>query len=664
MATQPTLLAGATSDLSDAEDPAAVADRHRSLRRRRRVAAGVVGLGVLVGLAVLAPGLRDQRESSPEVPIVGSVIWPFERPRMVLLGSGEADLSDLAALAADLEDRADVDTARLLDADEVTARVGEAQAARLLGDGAGAVTIDLPGGAAAKEAARPIVLSAESAQPAASQGRPGTGWNAQAGDTRSTRSDGAIDGVILPNCETLAHSAARIGVEQARGLVEGVTCDRPVRVVAAGPEANEPWVATARGRRPQPVEAREWTSLCVKVLTVRVDPPSGCADDTGVIDGLSSTSWRRDQPVLAGVAPAGTARVTQDGVALAVDEVAGRAVFAGPIAPRAHNITVQAVDADGDVLRRRAITRAELAQPASSSPANEPGIDPDASWPFTAVTEVAVALPVADATVGEVAADLAAQEAVVDVDRLGREQLEGLFGEVTPPGLPLWSAPDASPTPAVLRVTVTDRQAARTLTGFGRRHAVDRVVTPTCGNLASSAVYHGVDRAGALLVEAGCDEVTMLGAGDDPAWMVAASVSDDGTVCVVEREHRGGERVCGSSPPDDGQVYVSHAVGERGEQSLVYGLGSAAMATVEVALGDRLAATETVPLGKGLTGFALSVGGEGTARVRVQDADGAVMATQQLEVNAHSDSRFSSRPLQPVSEGNGAGSGSGDGAEG
>lgn len=746
------LLTRAAPEPSADWDAAGVARRGRTLRRRRRAAVGAGGLGVLVALALLVPAGLDQRDTEvrigpadedesidesvadrPMVPVPGPrepVIWPFERPEMVLLGSEGADAGDLDELAAELEAHDDVAEARRLDAADVAARVGTAQADRVLGDGAGAVVIDVPGGAAAREAAHDILPLPEPermrrpADPAtANPSAPGDPDEASGPDgnprpdreptaeqqAASRYGDARIGELILPDCEALAHSAALVGVDQARGLLEDAGCHDEVRIVAAGPDASEPWVATAPvppdpaaleepsesdaddadttvegsgtatgesaeattaepepgpagpepgepdapGQVPEPLPTDpDIRGHCVQVLTVRAEPPSGCAHDREAIDGLSGTRWDRDRPVLAGIAPEGTVRVTAAGAALAVDDAGQVPMFAGAITPDGEAVTVRAFDADGQLLDERAVTAADVVEPERTGPGpSEPRPRVGAaSWPFTSVTEAVVTLDpdVADETVANTADELAAEESIVEVERLTRAEAARRFGDLAPPPLRPPDAPDAGPAPAVLRVIAEDTQAARSLAGLDQRHEIDRAITPTCPALVGAAMFHGIDHAETLLAEAGCDGPTFLGAGDDPPWLAAATITDDDRVCVADMRGLGrASGSCGTPPPADALETHTSELDQAAGRLLVSGLAPAAATTVEVELAGDTATSETVAVTDTLTGFAVPVEGadrEDTALVRALDADGNVLAERETELDRHGSSKVLEAP--------------------
>lgn len=705
------LLSRAAPEPSADWDAAGVARRGRTLRRRRRAAVGVGGLGVLVALALLVPtvwdrddtevriGSADEGESvtdRPVVPVPGPrepVIWPFERPQMVLLGSEEADASDLDELAAELETHADVAEARRLDADDVAARLGAAQADRVLGDGAGAVVIAVPGGAAASEAAHDILPLPEPER----MKRPGAaGTPSEPGDpSEATGPDGnprpdrepsaerqliarygdaRIGEVILPDCETLAHSAALVGVDQARGLLEDAGCHDEIRVVAAGPDAREPWVATApvppdpaaleeppepdadhgdadTTVEPLPADPDIRITQCVQVLTVRAEPPSGCAHERGAIDGLSGTRWDRDRPVLAGVAPEGTTRVTADQAALAVDDGGEVPVFAGAIVPDGEAVTVRAFDADDRLLDERAVTPTDLNEPDAVGPPRDLRVG-TASWPFTSATEAVVTLDsdAADEKVAETASELAAEESIVEVERLTRAEAARRFGDLAPPPLQPSDTPEATPAPTVLRVVAEDTQAARSLASLDQRHEIDRTVTPTCPALAGAAMFHGIDHAETLLAEADCDGPTFLGAGDDPDWVAAATVTDDGRVCLADmRGLSGASSSCDTPPPADTLQPHTSPMDQTPGWSVVSGLAPGGATTVEVKLDGDTATTEAVTVTDALTGFAVPVEAdrEDTALVRALDADGGVIAEREAEMGRHGSSPLRQAPTPP-----------------
>lgn len=135
------------------------------------------------------------------------------------------------------------------------------------------------------------------------------------------------------------------------------------------------------------------------------------------MEGLTGTRWDPDVGVIAGVAPEATVAVRLNGEAAAVTSDAGELpVFAGEVAVTGSPVTVQALDADGDVLDEREVTPADFAragdraQVAGGPPALQAG------WPFEHITEAVVQLWRA-----EDAEELA--EELADLDGIARAEV-------------------------------------------------------------------------------------------------------------------------------------------------------------------------------------------------------------------------------------------------
>lgn len=665
-------------------EPSSKASRERRFRWYPGVAA-VGAVGVLIALVLtVAPGLDgwpgqgeidgplghpdegeiDDPPKDPNntdaaldvdpielsIPARVSAMWPFERPRMVLFGGAEAEADDLKALAAEIAARDDVAQARRLDAEVVRARAGETQAERLLAEGVGAVVADVSGGAAARTTAHAILSSGDGS----SEERV-----AQVRGERPRVAGVAIRGVLVPDCKTLAHSAGLVGVEAARALIDAVDCHEPAHVIAAGPDAREPWVAISDDHPPEPAAGKEgadgdrspatgaeWDA-CLHVLSVHAKSHRGCAGDSDNFGGLTGLGWDRRPPVLAGVAPQGSLQVTANGQTLAAAGQAGEVrLFAGAIAPDGRRVTLRALDGDQQVLAEREITRSELVatrpdtgEPGPEGPAGPANAAPQLrasrlqlAWAFDgpATAVMTLAPSHAGTPVETIMAEIAARESVVDVERVDRAQRRGEPGQAAS-----GAAGDRETSEVVLVVTASSREAARSLTSLAQRHGIAGVQPPTCGALAGSAMFHGSQHAEALLTEAACGEVTILGAGATGAarWVAAATVAANGEVCMLRAAvHNPADISC--DPPPSGSTLSRSAssLGPDHATALVTGVAPAAAATVEIDAGDTTVTVEATSLGQASV-FA------GTVRadlqqldaVRVLDADDQVLVQQRAE---------------------------------
>lgn len=338
--------------------------------RRGGVVAAVGAVGVLVALvSTVAPGgeggpgqgevdgpLRvsdgrevdgasgDPREGDVGLdldPVERSVparvfaMWPFEQPRMVLFEGAQADAGDLEALAADVAAHDDVAQARRLDVDAVRARVGQAQAERLLAEGAGAAVADVPGGASARTTAHAVLGSGDG----------GSGGRAE--EARSERPTVAGARLAVCWCRTARRwrtvptwSAWRpLGATRGRRLPRTGSRHRcrPRGPCAVGGHQRRPSAGGCRGQggangSRSRVTGAAWDA-CVRVFSVRAKSRRGCGEASNGFGGLTGLGGNRHLPVLAGVAPQGSVRVTANGQTLAA---AGQAddvrLFAGAAA--------------------------------------------------------------------------------------------------------------------------------------------------------------------------------------------------------------------------------------------------------------------------------------------------------------------------------------------
>lgn len=312
------------------------------------------------------PGRRGPGPAGITFP---TIAWPFERSELVVLTTAETDADDRGALAEELAAKDAAGPARVLSPGEVTARVGEAQAGRLRRRSVGgAILVDVRGGRQAHQASRRVLptrppAGVDDASPSESPARPDT--------------DARIAGAVVPGCRELARSAALTGIDHARGLLEDARCGY-FDVVAAGPRAEEPWAVvvrlgptpphdqllTRRGEDESGSRARTAPeeATCLEAFTVRAVRGEACRRGQGErLRGLVGTGWQRRPPVLAGLAPESSARVTADGEALTLaDGPGGVPVFAGAPAPEDEVVTLRALAGDGRLLDERVVGPADL----------------------------------------------------------------------------------------------------------------------------------------------------------------------------------------------------------------------------------------------------------------------------------------------------------------
>lgn len=582
------------------------------------------------------------------------VAWPFTRSELVVFTADDVDADEREGLARDLAAGDVGEQMRVLGAAQVADRVGEAQAARLRSRGVGgAILIELHGGGhRARQAAEQILPTHDREQ---------FGPDAPTEPPEHPYDDPRIAGTTLPECRELARGAAVTGVERAQPLLDDAHCDDDLRVVAAGPQAEEPWVVIAQARSrppentgeqvgpgmsvPEPVEVP-----CLDVFTVRATPGERCPRGQGDgFDGLVGTRWDRNPSVLAGVAPEGTDRVTAAGGTLAlVDGPGDTAVFAGALAEPDKAVTLRALNAQGRVLDERTVTPRDLASADRrlGMPSRPPGLSgpdfllADGSWAFERVDEAVVVVNGLDeAAVEAVRGDLEDEDAVTDVERVGPEQLAETVDPTSSGGLstrfptPI-AAPDEGAGPTLgLRATTTGNQEARWLATFAERHEVLTVFAPTCEALPVTAISHGVDHANGLLADAGCEDVTVLDAGDEPYRLGVAMVNDERS-CTFARlgPYRQG-RACRSS--QDSQPLRVRAVrpedfppmGEEiPDRQLAHGLVPAAADTVELRVGEQSVSLEPVPVTDELGAFTALFNAGGAVEATARDAAGEVLA--------------------------------------
>lgn len=646
-------------------------------RRHPGVVAGAVLAAVLLAaLAVSSltetgqrdPGLRVEEvedgdddnegdaDSDEETPLarpgprlVGTtlptIVWPFERSELVVLTIAEADADQRRALAEELAEHDATGPARVLSPGEVTAQVGEAQGDRLRRRGlGGAVLVDVPGGRQARQAARQVL-------PTHSPER--------SDDTRPERpyADARIGHTIVPGCQELARSAALMGTRHARGLLDDAHCGY-FDVVAAGPQAEEPWVVVARlgptpphrqllegegkedGSGSEPRTDREHAS-CLEIFTVRAARGEWCRRGQGErLRGLLGTGWGRRPPVLAGLAPEGTTRVTADGEPLSLASGLGDVpVFGGPLAPESGAVTVRALDGEGRLLDERELGPTDLLgehAPGRPRPPPRPGptySPASPSWVFERVDEAMVLLRPGE-SVQAVRDELGRDDAVVQVERIGQATLHRAREQTAVGPLP---GADQFPERVGLRAITTTHEAAHRLATLGELHEVSRVYAPTCRDLPATAIGAGVDHANALLNEAGCD-VAVLDAGDDP-YRLAVAVVEDGQACVIGRVGPAApERHCRTHGDDIGVYLRATEPGTLGgagtparEAQLVHGLAPAATTSVELRAGDETHSVEPVAVTDRVSGFGALLDSEEVVHATARDADGDVLDRAEYE---------------------------------
>lgn len=592
--------------------------------------------------AAFPPGGGMARTTFPRV------AWPFERSELLVFLADDVDADERDALVADLSTAEAGGRMRLLDPDQVADRVGETQAARLRSRGVGgAVLIDVRGGERARQAAAHILPThtPERFEPNESPERP--------------YHDPRIAGTILPGCRELARAAALVGPERAQALLDDAHCDDELRVVAAGPRAEEPWVVTARALpapKPSPgpqahdppgPDAPETDEIpCVRVFTVRV-ASERCADRQGeAFDGLVGTGWDRSPPVLAGMAPEGADRVTAAGDTLALvdgrgDAAEGAPVFAGSLQPRGEAVQLRALDGQGRVLADRVVSPRELfsADRLVATPGPHPLRRPEPafhvqspSWPFDDLDEAVILMDGADqALVEATRAELERDDAVIGIERLGPEQLTQMVGKT---GLAELPEPGDAAHPGVgLRATTTSHDEARSLAAVAQRHEVFTVYAPTCETLPATALASGVDRANGLLADAGCDDVTVLDAGHEPPRLAVALATDEHACTFARVGGYGRDRACRPRLDDNPlQVRTTSPSDRRPSEDtssglrLAHGLAPAAADTVELRSGEQTVSVEPVPVADGLGAFTAVVDAGGTVEATARDAAGGVLA--------------------------------------
>lgn len=509
------------------------------------------------------------------------VAWPFTRSELVVFTADDVDADEREGLARDLAAGDVGEQMRVLGAAQVADRVGEAQAARLRSRGVGgAILIELHGGG-------------HRARQAAEQ--------------------------ILPT-----HDREQFGPDAPKDTEEQV-----------GPGMSVP----------EPVEVP-----CLDVFTVRATPGERCPRGQGDgFDGLVGTRWDRNPSVLAGVTPEGTDRVTAAGDTLAlVDGPGDTAVFAGALAEPGEAVTLRALNAQGRALDEQAVTPRDLTSPDRrlGMPSRPPGLSgpdfllADGSWAFERVDEAVVVVNGLDeAAVEAVRGDLEDEDAVTDVERVGPEQLAETVDPTSSGGLstrfptPI-AVPDEGAGPTVgLRATTTGNQEARWLATFAERHEVLTVFAPTCEALPVTAISHGVDHANGLLADAGCEDVTVLDAGDEPYRLAVAVVNEERSCTFARVGPYGQGRAC--RPSQDGQALQVRAVrpedfppmGEETlDRQLAHGLVPAAADTVELRVGEQSVSLEPVPVTDELGAFTALLDAGGAVEATARDAAGEVLA--------------------------------------
>lgn len=577
-----------------------------------------------------------------------SIAWPFERAELVVFVVDDVDADERNALVEGLVSPEAGGQTRLLDAAQLADRVGEAQAARLRRRGVGeAVLVEVPGGDRAGQAAEEILPThdLERFRPKEPPAHP--------------YEDSRIAGTILPGCRELARGAALAGTDRAQALLDEAGCGDEHHVIAAGPQAEEPWVVTSRvstrpvspgpgTEDPRGPEARGTVEVpCVTIFTVRVASDQRCADRQNEgFHGLVGTRWDRNPPVLGGMAPEGTDRVTAAGDTLALAEGPGNPavdapLFAGPLAPGGEAVELRALAGQGQVLEDRAVKPRDLL--SLDRPVGVPGPHlprlpgpafhmPPQSWVFEDVDEAVILMDGADQAGVEATQDeLERDDAVTDVERLAPEEFAETvqktgFEELPDPAGMVNAG-------AGLRATTTSHDEARWLATLAQRHEVFTVYAPTCDALPPTALATSVDHANGLLADAGCDDVTVLDAGDEPPRLVVALV-DQEHACTFARAARYGlNRTC--RPRQDGKPLLVGATNPSrrplpedapSERRVAHGLAPAAAATVELRAGEQTVTVEPVPVADGLGAYTALLDAGGTVQATARDAAGEVLA--------------------------------------
>lgn len=575
------------------------------------------------------------------------VAWPFTRAELVVFTADDVDAGEREALARDLAEGDVGEQMRLLEAGKVADRVGVEQAARLRSRGVGgAILIELHGGGdRARQAAGHILPTHDS-----EQFRPGPSTE----PPEHPYDDPRIADTILPGCRELTRGAALAGVERAQALLDDAHCDDEIRVLAAGPQAEEPWVVTAqtRPRPPEDTDEQDGPGMnaaepvevpCVNVFTVRATSGERCARGQGEgFDGLAGTRWERTPPVLAGVAPEGTDRVTAAGDTLTLVGGPGdAAVFAGALDYPDETVTLRALDGPGRVLAERVVAPGDLT--SSDRRVGMPGPHPPAppgtgftlapaSWMFERVDEAVFVIDrVGEAAVETTRAYLERADAVTHVERIAPEQLAETVAKTGSPSLP--TLDDRIRPEAGLRVITTDHDEARGLATLAERHEVFTVFAPTCRALPATAVARGVDHANGLLADAGCEDVTVLDAGDEPYRLAVAVVNDEHSCTFARLGPYGRDRAC-RPPQDDRTLQVQAITPNQGpamgeetlDRQLAHGLAPAAADTVELRTAGQTVSVEPVPVTDELGAFTALLDAGGAVEATARDAAGEVLA--------------------------------------